>query len=111
MITSLDSAYTAHPTDKAWRIAVRDTVYWRTRATLVSEIGPQLRTINPLYTRRTPLDNASLLARRVYASDLQLFDDIYEREGRSLRHTIGRVIALAKSRPDSPFVALRGWGR
>lgn len=109
VIKSLDSAYKAHPDDKAWRIAVRDTVYTRARATLVNEIGPRLRTINPLYAQRTPLDNASLLARRVYASDLQLFDDVYEKEGRNLRHTIGRVIGLAKSRPEDPFEVIRQW--
>lgn len=109
LIRSLDSAYKAHPEDKAWRIAVRDTVYVGARAALIAEIAPKLRTINPLYAKRTPLDNASLLARRVYASDLQLFDDVYEREGRNLRHTIGRVISLAKSKPDDPFAAIRGW--
>jgi predicted aminopeptidase len=109
VIRSLDSAYKAHPDDKQWRIAVRDTVYARTRTALVNEIAPKLRTISPRYAERTPLDNASLLARRVYASDLQLFDDVYEREGRNLRQTIGRVIALAKSKPEDPFGVIRQW--
>jgi hypothetical protein len=56
-----------------------------------------------------PLDNASLLARRIYASDLDVFDEIYVREGRDLKRTIGRLIALAKSNPKSPFSALRQW--
>jgi len=109
LITSLDSAYAAHPESKAARIAVRDTVYQRARATLVSEIAPLLRTINPRYAERVQLDNAALLARRVYASDLDLFDRVYEREGKDLKRTIGRVIALAKSNRDNPFAELRGW--
>ena len=109
LIRSLDSAYRAHPEDKAWRIAVRDTVYAAARAALIAEIAPKLKTINPRYAQRTPLDNASLLARRVYASDLQLFDDVYEREGKNLRHTIGRVISLAKAKPEDPFGAIRAW--
>jgi len=109
LIESLDSAYAAHPESKAARIAVRDTVYARARTALVSEIGPALKTINPRYAERVPLDNASLLARRVYASDLDVFDLIYEREGRDLRRAIGRMIALAKSNPQAPFVALRSW--
>jgi len=44
----------------------------------------------------------------VYASDLDLFDQIYEKEGRNLKRTIGRVIGLAKSKPKAPFTALRG---
>jgi predicted aminopeptidase len=109
VIESLDSAYAAHPESKAARIAARDTVYQRTRARLVNEIAPALKTINPRYAERVPLDNAALLARRVYASDLDLFDRVYEREGRNLKRAIGRVIGLAKSGEDDPFAAVARW--
>jgi len=109
VINSLDSAYAAHPEGREARIAARDTVYLRARAALVGEIAPQLKTINPRYAERVPLDNASLLARRVYASDLDVFDQIYEKEGRDLKRTIGRVIGLAKANPKAPFAALRKW--
>jgi predicted aminopeptidase len=109
LIKSLDSAYRAHPESREARIAVRDTVYLRAREQLVTEVAPALRTINPLYAQRVPLDNAALLARRVYASDLDLFDHVYEREGRNLRRTIGRIIGLAKSNKGDPFGGLRRW--
>lgn len=109
VIKSLDSAYAAHADSKPARIAARDTVYLRARARLISEIAPAFRTINPRYAERVPLDNASLLARRVYASDLDVFDQVYAREGRDLKRTIGRVIALAKSHPEAPFAAIRQW--
>ena len=109
VIKSLDSAYAAHPESREARIAARDTVYIRARVALVGEIGPQFKTINPRYAERVPLDNASLLARRVYASDLDVFDQVYEKEGRDLTRAIGRVIGLAKSKPRAPFTALRGW--
>jgi predicted aminopeptidase len=109
VMKSLDSAYAAHPESKAARIAARDSVYSRARVALVGEIAPKFRTINPRYAERVPLDNASLLARRVYASDLDLFDQVYEREGRDLKRTIGRVIALAKSKPNAPFAGIADW--
>ena len=109
VIKSLDSAYAAHPYDKGARIRARDTVYARARQALISEIGPALKTISPRYAERVPLDNASLLARRVYASDLDAFDLVYEREGRNLRESIARVIGLARSEPNAPFGALRKW--
>jgi len=109
VIKSLDSAYAAHPESKEARIAVRDTIYMRTRVALIGEIAPQFKRINPRYAERVPLDNASLLARRVYASDLDVFDLIYEREGRDLKRAIGRVIGLAKTNPKEPFTALRRW--
>jgi predicted aminopeptidase len=109
VIKSLDSAYAAHPSDKQARISARDTVYLRARAALISEIAPALKTISPRYAQRVPLDNASLLARQVYASDLDVFDRVYEREGRDLKRTIGRVIALAKANAKEPFSGLRQW--
>lgn len=109
VIHSLDSAYAAHPESKQARIAVRDTIYMRTRASLIGEIAPQFRTVNPRYAERVQLNNAALLARRVYASDLDVFDLIYDREGRDLKRAIGRVIGLAKANPKTPFTALRRW--
>ena len=109
LAASLDSAYAAHPDDRAWRIAVRDTIYMGARRTLVSEIGPRLKTIGPFYVQRVPLDNASLLARRVYAKDLHLFDQVYEREGKNLRRAIARIISLARSNKKDPYEALRNW--
>ncbi len=106
---TLDSAYKAHPTDREARLAVRDTVYARARTILVSDVAPQLRTVSPRYAERVPLDNASLLARRVYAKNLDLFDAVYAREAGDLKRTIGRIIALAKSSPKDPYGALRGW--
>ena len=105
----LDSAYAAHPEDRQRRILVRDTVYAHARRILVSEIGPRLRTIGPFYVQRVPLDNASLLARRVYAKDLHLFDMIYEREGRNLRRAIARIISLARSDKKDPYAAIERW--
>ena len=63
----------------------------RARQALVSDIGPRLRTVSPFYVQRVPLDNASLLARRVYAKDLGLFDEVHRRYRGNLRQTIGRI--------------------
>jgi predicted aminopeptidase len=111
LAASIDSAYAAHPADSAARVAARDTVYTRARQTLVTSLGPQLTTYPASYARRVALDNAALLARRVYAQDLELFDAVYEREGRDLKRTIARVIALARSREKDPYAALREFVR
>jgi predicted aminopeptidase len=106
---TLDSAYAAHPDSRDARIKARDTVYSRARVMLVSDIAPRLRTVSPWYAERVPLDNASLLARRVYARELELFDQVYKREGLSLKRAIGRIIGLAKASPEDPYGGLKGW--
>jgi predicted aminopeptidase len=110
---SIDSAFAAHPGDggaaRAARLAARDTLYRLARIDLVETLGPKLRTVGPRYLERVPLDNASLLARRVYLTDLELFDAVYEREGRDLRKTVATIVELAKKEPDDPYGGLRGW--
>ena len=106
---SLDSAYAAHPKSRSERLVARDTVYARARATLIGAVGPRLHSIDARALPRVRLDNAALLARRIYLTGLDLFEDVYAREGRDLPRAVRRVIALARSRPSDPYGALRAW--
>lgn len=106
---SLDSAYAAHRTDREARLAAREEVYRRARERLLEEIGPQLRTIGPRYLERLPLNNASLLARRIYLTELDVFDAVWEREGRDLHATVRRILTVVGESPLEPYAAVRGW--
>lgn len=106
---AVDSAYKAHPQSAAARIAARDTVYARARSQLVYILGPQLRTIGPRVLEHVQLDNAALLARRIYLTNLDDFDGVWLREGRDLRRTVKAIIVLAKSKPKDPFGAVHAW--
>lgn len=107
LIHSLDSAFAAHPESRVERLEARDSVYARARIELVRDMSRKLKTIGPTFATRVQLNNAALLARRIYAQDLQLFDDLYLREGRDLRRTVGRIVGLARSSPRDPFGALK----
>jgi predicted aminopeptidase len=106
---TLDSAFKAYPESRAARLAVRDTIYAQARRTLVDSIGPQLKTVPPRYLERVRLDNAALLARRVYSTDLSTFERVFRLEGRDLRRTITRIVELGKANPKDPFAALQAW--
>ena len=109
LYASLDSAYRSHPGSRDARLAARDTVFARARRALIAEIGPQLRTMPARYAERVTLDNAALMARRVYLTDVEIFDRAYARERGQLSATIRRVIALAKGAKGDPFAAVREW--
>jgi len=91
----LDSAFAAHPGDslKARRIAVRDSVYAAARVALVREVAPQWRTIAPVYAERVKLDNAALLARRLYLTDIEAFERRYAELSLDLLGTINQLVA------------------
>lgn len=96
----LDSAYAAHPPDAVPpRLAARDSVYAWARRQLVDSVAPRLRTYPPGWAPRVPLNNAVLLARRVYAEGLDRFDAAYAEAGGDLRAAIARVIARGPGQP------------
>jgi predicted aminopeptidase len=106
---SIDSAFKAHSDSKAARLGARDTIYGRARQQLVEVLGPKLRTISPRALARMRLDNAALLAHRIYLTDVDLFDAVWMREGGDLRRAFSTIVRLAKAQPKKPFDALRRW--
>jgi len=111
----VDSAFAALPGEEparvAARIAVRDTIYARARATLRDTVAPQLRTMKIGSVQRIRIDNAVVLARRVYLTDLDAFDAVLTRRGGDLRRTIRDIVEAAKADRKHPFEALRALGR
>jgi predicted aminopeptidase len=107
---TIDSAFKAHPGDenRSHRIAVRDTIYRDARETLIHQLGPKFRVIGPHVLERIRIDNAAVMARRVYLTDVDLFDQAWVKQRYDLRATIERVIAIARGDKDrKPFAALR----
>lgn len=102
---ALDSAYKAWPDDSAARVVARDSVYQRARRQLVDSVGAELRGVSTGWLQRVALDNASLLARRVYAQRLDLFDSVWVRNDRNVKRTIDAVRDAVRGKPD-PFNAL-----
>jgi predicted aminopeptidase len=105
------AAFAARPGDDpvqvAARIAARDSIYADARSEIVHELVPQLRTMSPRAAERIRLDNAVLMARRVYLTDLDAFDAVLAKNGGDLRRTISAVISAAKSDREHPFDAVR----
>lgn len=109
LLKSLDSAFAAHPASRVDRIEARDSVYARARIALVTDVSRKFKTIGPGYATRVPLNNAALLARRIYAQDLDLFDALYTIERKHLGRTLRRIIDLARTSKTDPYGALRGF--
>jgi predicted aminopeptidase len=103
----LDSAFRAHPTDTHARLAARDTIFRLTRERLIDSVGPLLKTYPREALVRARLDNAALLARRVYHTDLDLFDSVYALSGSDLALAVRRIIAAARAHKNDGFSGLR----
>ena len=104
---AIDSAFAAWPSDSAARVAARDSVFARARRQLVDSVGPLLKGVNINRLGAIQLDNAALLARRVYSRRLDLFDSVWVRNGRDVMLTIGVVQSAVRDSRD-PFAAVEG---
>ncbi|MCC7002642.1 MAG: aminopeptidase [Gemmatimonadaceae bacterium] len=91
---SVDSAFKAHEGDslRSQRITLRDSIYSAARRTLVDSIAPLLRTLPPAYAERVKLDNAALMGRRIYLTDLEAFEREYEESGGDLLRAVSSIV-------------------
>ena len=107
----LDSTFAARPGDslRAARLTARDSVYAAARRVLVDSVAPLLRTIDKRYAERVRLDNAALMARRIYATGLDDFERVYARESGDIDRSLTRIIELARGAPADPLAAVRSW--
>ena len=111
LYNEVDSVFKAHPGDAprqvAERIALRDSIFGVARERFVEELGPQLKTMSIRAVQRIRLDNAILMSRRVYLTDLDAFDAVLAKNGGNLRATIQQIIEAAKADKEKPFEAVK----
>lgn len=107
LYTSLDSAFAAHPGDKPARLIARDTVFVRARQHLRTTLAPKLVTMDSASIAQTRLNTAAVMARRIYLTELSLFERVHQRAGGDIRATIAQLLALAKSDRKAPYDAIR----
>ena len=89
------------------KLRLREEVFARSKAEWARRIEDR-----PLHRfrgfTRQPLNNAVLMHYIVYLQNLDLFESLYEIEGRNLSRTIGSL-RNATARGGAPFAALRAW--
>ena len=108
LLAALDSAYKAHGADSLARVIAHDTVYARATTQLVDSLTrTRGDSVAQLVRSRLRLNNATLLARRVYGNRLPLFDSVHAALNTSLRATVDSVVRVAADAKD-PFAAVRG---
>ncbi len=107
LYASLDSAFKAHPTSRADRLSARDTLFARARLALRTTLAPRLTTMDSTAIARLRLNTAAVMARRIYLTDLALFERVHQRSGSDIRATIATLIAEAKRDRKQPYSAVR----
>src|SRR4029077_1730270 len=108
----LDSAYAEAPTGPALERA-RATLFAWARAQLTGPIGQSLETYDWRWFARSPLNNAVVIAQRLYRMNLNLFEEVYVHSRADLKETIRAIQVRVFTLPgQDPYEALysRGGG-
>jgi predicted aminopeptidase len=102
----LDSAYAgARATPEV--AAARTALFGWARAQLTGAVGQSLETYDWRWFARAPLNNAVVIAQRLYRMDLNLFDEVYLQNNANLTETIRAIQVRVFTQPDrDPYRAL-----
>lgn len=103
LIQELETVYARDDLDAEARIAAREEVFERARKRFTEELQPQFLDHGFASFTRAPLNNATLIARRLYFDRLDLFETAFERLGQDLRHVVHTIIAEAEAAAGDPF--------
>jgi hypothetical protein len=102
----LDSAYAGARTTSEVT-ASRDNLFGWARSQLSGAVGQSLETYDWRWFAKATLNNAVVIAQRLYRMDLNLFDEIYLQNNANLAETIRAIQVRVFTQTDrDPYRAL-----
>jgi len=105
LVDELEALYGRADLTSEEKIFAREEVFDRARERFASAIQPRFRVLSFANFANAPLNNASLIARRIYYRRLDLFEAAFHATGRDLPFTIQRIIEVTRSGGD-PYEAV-----
>ena len=84
----LEALYARTDITTGEKLRLRDEVYSRARRTFTESVRPRLQVSTYASIAREPLNNATLMSRRLYYHRLDLFERVHAATGGDLRATI-----------------------
>ncbi len=85
----------------------RERIFWQATVQLTGALGDRFKAYRPEHLARRSLNNASVIAARLYRSKLDRFDAVFAKLDRDLRRTIAVIVATVQDHPGvDPFQLL-----
>jgi predicted aminopeptidase len=106
LVHDLESLYARSDLTREQKLALREEVFARAQRRFAQEVRPRLKVSSFSSFTREPLNNATLISRRIYYDRLDLFERVYQSRGGDLRRTIADVIAAARSHRADPYAGV-----
>jgi len=106
LIHDLESLYARTDLTREQKLALREDVFARAQRRFAEEVRPRLKVATFASFTREPLNNATLISRRIYYDRLDLFERVYDSRGGDLRRTIADITAAARASKGDPYAGV-----
>lgn len=106
LIHDLDALYARTDITRDQKLALREEVFARAQRQFAAEVRPRLKVNTFGSFTREPLNNATLISRRIYYERLDLFERVFQSRDGDLRRTIADIVAAAKANRADPYAGV-----
>jgi predicted aminopeptidase len=106
LVAELEALYGREELTTEQKLELREEIFRRRQDEFAREVRPRLRVATYTGFTSNPLNNATLISRRLYYHRLDLFEALYQDAGGDLPLAIRRLVAAAEAGPDDPFGAV-----
>lgn len=101
LVRQLEALYAAGGDDVLVR---REEVFAAARTALRDSVGPELEAYRAEWLVNRTLNNASVVASKIYRTNLELFEQAYQAHGADVRRTVEAIAEAVRTRGDAePF--------
>lgn len=104
IVDELEALYGREDLTSEQKIELREDVFRRARANFQADVRPRLSVLGFGNFVNSPLNNASLIARRIYYTRLDLFEEVFQAHDGDLLITIQTIINAVRGGGD-PYAA------
>jgi predicted aminopeptidase len=106
LVHDLEALYGRADLSREQKLVLRQQVFADAQARFTRELRPRLKVSTFSAFTRDPLNNATLISRRIYYDRLDLFERVYQSRGGNLRHTLDDIIAAARANRADPYAGV-----
>jgi predicted aminopeptidase len=105
MVGRLEALYGRADLTAAQKVEQREALFDQAKADFKNRIQPRFRAGTYSSFLTAPLNNATLISRRLYYGHLELFESLYQARGGDLARTVADIVAAARGSKD-PYAAV-----
>ena len=110
LVARLQTVYAREDLSGEEKLAARASVFTAAQTEFADSIRPRLTESSFASFDRVPLNNATIIARRLYYQRLHLFEEVLARYRGDLARTLSAIVAVTRD-SEAPFEDLEAWLR